>query len=199
MNLPNKLTTMRIVLAFFFMVTLLIDFPFSKCLALFFFSLASFTDMYDGVLARKMKLESDYGKLLDPVADKILVSIAFIAFIAMPTTHLTAWLVILIICREFVVTGLRMLALSKGEVLAADNWGKSKTILQIIVIVLILILLTIREFLSLYSSSWGVAGPAIDIRIAQAAFWLTFLVVLLTVYSGAVCLYDNRKLFLKSI
>lgn len=199
MNLPNKLTTMRIILAFFFMVTLLIDFPLSKCLALFFFSLASFTDMYDGVLARKMKLESDYGKLLDPVADKILVSIAFISFIAMKTTHLAAWLVILIICREFVVTGLRMMALSKGEVLSADKWGKGKTILQIAVIILVLILLTIREFLSLYSSSWGVAGPAIDMRIAQATFWLTGLVVILTVYSGGMYLYDNRKLFLKSI
>ncbi|MDP8262869.1 MAG: CDP-diacylglycerol--glycerol-3-phosphate 3-phosphatidyltransferase [Candidatus Ancaeobacter aquaticus] len=199
MNLPNKLTTLRVVLAFFFMVSLLVDFPFSKCLALFFFSLASFTDMYDGVLARKMKLESDYGKLLDPVADKILVSIAFISFIAMPTTHLAAWIVIIIISRELVVTGLRMLALSKGEVLAADTLGKTKTIFQFSVIILILILLTIREFLSLYSEYWSIAGPVIDMRIAQAAFWLTFFVMLVTVYSGIVYLYDNRKTYLSSM
>ncbi|HRZ87837.1 MAG TPA: CDP-diacylglycerol--glycerol-3-phosphate 3-phosphatidyltransferase [bacterium] len=198
MNLPNKLTTMRVILAFFFMAALLIDFPLSKTLALFFFSLASFTDMYDGVLARKMKLESDYGKLLDPVADKILVSIAFVSFVQIAPVQLAAWLVIVIVCREFVVTGLRMLALSKGQVLSADKWGKSKTILQIAVITLILILLTIREFLSLYSSTWGVVGPLIDARIAQGAFWLTCGVAALTAYSGFVYLSDNRHLYMRS-
>ena len=138
MNLPNKLTTLRVVLAFFFMVSLLVDFPFSKSLALFFFSLASFTDMYDGVLARKMKLESDYGKLLDPVADKLLLVSCFaaLAFIRSPSFVVPAWFVFLVLFRElFIMLGsfLILLADFKFEI-APTIWGKLTTFFQILFI-----------------------------------------------------------------
>src|SRR5690348_11281956 len=140
MNLPNKLTVSRFALTGFFLWALFwpTDIPFRNTLALIFFALGGVTDFLDGKIARSRKLITNFGILMDPLADKIMVCSAFIAFVE--STHLhtdapvkvAAWMVIIIVGRELAITGLRMLAASKNLVLAAENFGKHKTISQIV-------------------------------------------------------------------
>jgi len=140
MNLPNKITLLRICFIPAFLFVFLAE-PFGEIitpwLALVLFVTAAATDALDGYYARKLNLVTSFGKLMDPLADKILVSAAIIAFTSVGV--LQAWVVVVIIAREFYVSGLRMLALEKGKVLAADTSGKVKTVFQIILIVYILL------------------------------------------------------------
>lgn len=126
MNLPNKLTMLRILMIPVFMVFIeLNSLPNHILWAFVVFVLASLTDMLDGKIARKYNLVTDFGKFMDPLADKILVTAALIYFI--PLGLAPAWIVILILAREFLVTSLRLIASGKGIVIAADKWGKYKT------------------------------------------------------------------------
>ncbi len=125
MNLPNQLTVARLVLSVFFVACLSVRFPFNHTLALAIFLIATATDYLDGEIARKHNLITDFGKLMDPLADKILTAAAFICLI--PYGALPAWVVIVIIAREFLITGLRLLAGAKGVVLPAEKLGKHKT------------------------------------------------------------------------
>ena len=133
MNLPNKLTVSRFVLTGFFLWAVFSKFAFNDTLALIFFSLAGITDFLDGRIARSRNLITNFGKLMDPLADKILVCSAFIAFVE--STHLNpnapvkvgAWMVVIIVGRELAITGLRLLAASKNVLLAAEGFGKHKT------------------------------------------------------------------------
>ena len=118
MNLPNKLTIIRIILSFVFMFLLFTQGLLAKVLALITFLIASITDFYDGYLARKYNLITDLGKLLDPIADKILVLSAFLAFVEMGI--IPAWMVVIIILRELVITGVRIFAITDGKILAAS-------------------------------------------------------------------------------
>ncbi|MEW6619716.1 MAG: CDP-diacylglycerol--glycerol-3-phosphate 3-phosphatidyltransferase [bacterium] len=147
MNLANKLTLLRIILVPFFVIFLAYDNVYSYYLSLLVFLICAITDIYDGKIARKYGLETTFGKFADPLADKILVSAAFIYFVEMPALHIPAWMVILIITREFVVTGLRMIAMSKGVVIAASLKGKLKTTFQITTIIIILLILVIKTYL----------------------------------------------------
>ena len=124
MNLPNKLTVSRLVLTVFFLLALFIDFPFHFTVALVFFVAASLTDLFDGIIARRRNLITAFGKLMDPLADKVLICSAFIAFIELE--WMAAWMVILIVARELAITGLRLLAASKNLVLAAERQGKKQ-------------------------------------------------------------------------
>ena len=108
MNLPNKLTISRIAITFVFLAALLSGVPYGKTIALFLFLVASLTDLLDGVIARKRNLITDFGTLMDPVADKVLISAAFIAFVQLPETRIPAWIAVVIVTREFVITGLRL-------------------------------------------------------------------------------------------
>ena len=154
MNLPNKLTVSRFVLTAFFLCALFWpwEIPFSNTLALLLFSVASFTDFLDGRIARSRGLITNFGKLMDPLADKILTCSAFVAFVE--STHLhpgasvkvAAWMVIIIVARELAITGLRLLAASKNIVLAAERYGKHKTISQIVAILISLTYLSLCEF-----------------------------------------------------
>ena len=132
MNVPNQLTLSRLILTVFFLGALLVEFPYHTTLALALFVAASLTDMFDGMIARRDNLITNFGILMDPLADKILTCSAFIAFVQLGVVH--SWIVILIVAREFAITGLRLLAVSKDAVLAADGWGKQKTIWQIIAV-----------------------------------------------------------------
>ena len=140
MNLPNKLTVSRFALTVFFLWALFSQVPFHNTLALIFFYMAGVTDFLDGRIARARKLITNFGILMDPLADKIMVCSAFIAFVE--STHVNphapvkvaAWMVIVIVARELAITGLRLLAASKNIVLAAENFGKHKTISQIVAI-----------------------------------------------------------------
>lgn len=133
MNLPNKLTILRTILIPFYLVALLWDIiPAGRWIALAIFMFASLTDMWDGQIARKYNLITNFGKFMDPLADKLLVCSAMIAFVEIGT--MPAWAVIVIISREFIISGFRLIASDKGIVIAADIWGKIKTVEQMIMI-----------------------------------------------------------------
>ena len=137
MNLPNKLTILRVIMIPFFLIALLVEgIPAGKWIALAIFILASFTDMLDGQIARKYNLITNFGKFMDPLADKLLVSAALIALI--PLGKIPAWVVIVIISREFIISGFRLIASDNGVVIAASYWGKIKTVTQMVMIVLLL-------------------------------------------------------------
>jgi CDP-diacylglycerol--glycerol-3-phosphate 3-phosphatidyltransferase len=197
MNLPNKLTVSRFVLTAFFLCALFCPWqiPFRNTLALVFFCVASFTDFLDGKIARSRNLITNFGKLMDPLADKILTCSAFIAFVE--STHLhpgapvkvAAWMVIVIVARELAITGLRLLAASKNVVLAAERFGKHKTISQIIAIIALLVIDAKMEWPSWLQNifqGWSVA-------FTEIMLWLT---VALTVASGLIYLWRNREIYL---
>jgi CDP-diacylglycerol--glycerol-3-phosphate 3-phosphatidyltransferase len=152
MNLPNKLTVSRFVLTVLFLWALFSPIRFNDTVALVLFSLAGFTDFLDGRIARKRGLITNFGILMDPLADKVLICSAFVAFVE--TTHLNAtapvkvaaWMVIVIVARELTITGLRLLAASKNVVLAAENFGKHKTISQIVAINALLVVDACNEW-----------------------------------------------------
>lgn len=139
MNLPNKLTVLRVIMIPVFLVFLLTDCAgdVSKYIAAAVFVLASLTDMLDGRIARKYNLVTNFGKFMDPLADKLLVCSALIAFVELG--YLPAWIVIIIISREFIISGFRLIAADKGVVIAANYWGKFKTTFQMIMTILLIL------------------------------------------------------------
>lgn len=141
MNLPNKLTIFRVILIPFFVVFLLIPYLYENCagnyVALAIFCVASLTDLLDGKIARKYNLVTDFGKFMDPLADKLLVCSAMICLIS--TGQLPAVIVIIIIAREFIISGFRLIASDNGIVIAANMWGKVKTVFQMAMIILMLL------------------------------------------------------------
>lgn len=139
MNLPNKLTVLRVIMIPVFLVFLLTDCAgdASKYIAAAVFVLASITDMLDGRIARKYNLVTNFGKFMDPLADKLLVCSALIAFVELG--YLPAWIVIIIISREFIISGFRLIAADKGVVIAANYWGKFKTTFQMIMTILLIL------------------------------------------------------------
>ncbi|MBQ8261417.1 MAG: CDP-diacylglycerol--glycerol-3-phosphate 3-phosphatidyltransferase [Lachnospiraceae bacterium] len=138
MNLPNKLTILRVILIPFFVFFLLTDVAgeASKWIALGIFALASITDFFDGFLARKYNLITNFGKFMDPLADKLLVCSALICFVELG--QLPSWIVIVIIAREFIISGFRLIASDNNVVIAASWWGKFKTTFQIIMVILLI-------------------------------------------------------------
>lgn len=184
MNLPNKLTLLRILLVPVFLVFLLCDsIPLYGLWALLVFVLASVTDALDGHIARSRGLITDFGKFLDPVADKVLVFAALIAFVEMGLAPSVA--VIIMAAREFLVSSLRMVAASNGTVLAAGKSGKVKTAVTMASITAILLMLTLMELNAL---------PA-DFPVQAASEVLIWICGLLTVVSGGEYLWKNRGQF----
>lgn len=137
MNLPNKLTILRVIMIPFFLVFYMVPgIPAGKWIALFLFVVASFTDMLDGKIARKYNLITNFGKFMDPLADKLLVCSAMIAMIELG--RIPAWVVIIIIAREFIISGFRLVASDNGVVIAAGWWGKLKTVCQMVMIIVLI-------------------------------------------------------------
>ncbi len=136
MNLPNKLTMLRMAMIPFFVIFMKLPFGWARGAALVVFVAASLTDTADGYIARKYHLVTDFGKFMDPLADKLLVCSAMICLI--DTGEIPSWIVIIIIAREFVISGFRLVAADNGIVIAASKWGKIKTICQMVMIVFIL-------------------------------------------------------------
>lgn len=200
MNLPNKLTCSRFGLTVVFLWLLFwpSPVPFRNTLALFFFCLAGVTDFLDGRIARSRNLVTNFGILMDPLADKIMTCSAFIAFVESTHLHqdapvkLAAWMVVIIVARELAITGLRLLAASKSIVLAAERFGKHKTISQIVCIIALLIVDACQEWpdpLKHLFMSWV---P----DFAKVMLWIT---IVLTAYSGGVYLWRNRRLYLEDM
>lgn len=137
MNLPNKLTMLRVIMIPFFIVFLLVPItPYDKWIALAIFIVASLTDLLDGKIARKYNLVTNFGKFMDPLADKLLVCSALICLIEL--NKIPAWMVIIIIAREFIISGFRLVASDNGVVIAASYWGKFKTTFQMVAVCLLI-------------------------------------------------------------
>lgn len=195
MNLPNKLTISRFVLTAAFLGALYSALPCRETIALFVFSVASLTDYFDGKIARRDKIITNFGVLMDPLADKILVCSAFIAFVELK--QMEAWMVVIIVARELAITGLRLLAASKNVVLAAEGYGKHKTISQIVAILAILVFMSYGQ--------WGAFGETIVFKlfgkpwivwVAEISKWVA---VGLTFISGFLYLWKNRGLYLNDM
>lgn len=138
MNLPNKLTLLRVIMIPFFVIALMVtSIPYNDYIALAIFILASLTDMLDGKIARKYNLITNFGKFMDPLADKLLVSTALICLVELE--RIPAWMVALIIAREFTISGFRLIASDNGVVIAASYWGKFKTVFQMIAVCLLIL------------------------------------------------------------
>ncbi|AHM56605.1 CDP-diacylglycerol--glycerol-3-phosphate 3-phosphatidyltransferase PgsA [Peptoclostridium acidaminophilum DSM 3953] len=167
MNLANKLTIFRMALVPVFMLIMLADFKYSLYAAALIFALASFTDFLDGYIARKYNMITNFGKLMDPLADKVLVSAALITMVE--TGMLSSWIPVIIISREFTISIIRAIAASSGVVIAASKWGKLKTISQIAAILLMLL---------------GVPG----------GIYVMWLAAILTVYSGYDYIRLNKSI-----
>jgi CDP-diacylglycerol--glycerol-3-phosphate 3-phosphatidyltransferase len=196
MNLPNKLTLSRLVLTLIFLVIIFSRIRFHETMALVLFVAASLTDYFDGYIARRDKLITNFGILMDPLADKILVCSAFIAFVDLDL--MPAWMVIVVVARELAITGLRLLAASKQVVLAAERYGKHKTISQVVAIISMLVLISYEQ--------WGAVGrlifgfellgrPWVELFTCLSQ-WIT---VTLTFVSGTVYLWRNRQLYLSDL
>jgi CDP-diacylglycerol--glycerol-3-phosphate 3-phosphatidyltransferase len=175
MNLPNKLTIIRVLFIPFFMFFLMSDsIRYASMIALVIYVVASLTDTLDGYIARKYNLITDFGKFMDPLADKLLVTASLICFVELG--FISSWIAMVIIARELIITGFRTLAASKGTTLAANNWGKMKTIFQMITIILVL-------FLN--------AGLPYDLWIVTTILWA--ITVILTLLSGTIYIWENKS------
>ncbi len=196
MNAANKITLTRIFIPFLFIPALMSDLPYGKTIALALFVIASISDWLDGYVARKLNITSDFGSLIDPLADKILVSAALICFIAVVPEVVKPWYVVVIISRDFLVTGLRLLAAKKDTVMAAEAIGKHKTGWQMSIIITTLVYLSYQE-LSQYF-------PAIHLNFIfeYTPFALKILylgIVALTMISGALYLWRYRSLYKQNV
>ena len=193
MNVPNQLTVSRFVLTAAFLAVFFARFPFSDTVALALFVTAGLTDFFDGRIARRDKLITNFGILMDPLADKIMICSAFIAFV--DRDLIPAWMVVIVVARELAITGLRLLAASKNLVLAAERYGQNKTISQIVAIISILVLISYKQ--------WGPIGQLFGFPIlgrpwvepfTELSKWLA---VALTFLSGWLYLWKNRRLYLQ--
>lgn len=173
MNLPNKLTVLRVILIPFFVAAVLFDEGDSQIfryLAASIFIVASLTDMLDGKIARKYNLVTNFGKFMDPLADKLLVCAALVCLVELE--QLPAWMVIVIVSREFIISGFRLVAAEQGIVIAASYWGKFKTTFQMIAIILMIV----------------------DLKVLRPATWLcTWIALILTVVSLVDYIQKNHK------
>ncbi len=192
MNLSNKLTISRIILTFIFMFFLFLSGIWMKLVALIIFALASLTDYYDGLIARRNNCITNFGKLMDPIADKILILAAFLAFVELRL--IPAWMVVIIISRELVITGLRLLLATKGKVVAAELAGKHKTVSQFFAIFTILIFLFFKELILLNFGMWNLTW---EVWFKRCIFYMMMPVVALTLVSGISYLKRNKNLLFK--
>lgn len=180
MNLPNKLTIFRIILTPFFLAAMLIDFKYHYLVATVVFVAASITDFLDGKIARKNNLITTFGKLCDPVADKMLTTAALLAFMQLGVCNI--WIVMIILTREFLVTSFRLVASAQGIVIAAGIWGKLKTASQMIFSIVIMLGI---HFVEVYNLDFNKFSLVSNILLSITA--------VLTVVSGVKYIVDGKK------
>jgi CDP-diacylglycerol---glycerol-3-phosphate 3-phosphatidyltransferase len=196
MNLPNKLTISRFGLTVAFLAVMFSKIRFHESIALALFIAASISDALDGYLARRHNLITNFGILMDPLADKIMVCSAFIAFVGLG--WIEAWMVVLVVARELAITGLRLLAVSKNVVLAAEGYGKNKTITQMVAIISVFVVHSYRQWGSLGTTVFGfqVFGKPWVEDFTTLSIWLA---VVLTFLSGWMYLWRNRSIYLQDL
>jgi CDP-diacylglycerol--glycerol-3-phosphate 3-phosphatidyltransferase len=187
MNWANRLTLSRLALTVLFVVALNSSWQYARTTALVIFLIAGLTDFIDGEIARRYGVITSFGKLMDPLVDKIMMAAAFISLV--PLKAVPAWAATTVVARDFLITGLRLMASAKGRILPAERLGKQKTSWQIITIVFFLVLLSIVELRYVDEKSiwwvraWTEAGPVL--------VWIT---VALTIYSALGFTWRNRQL-----
>lgn len=190
MNLPNKLTVARLIMTPFFLAALLINFPHHYLVALILFAAASLTDYIDGNMARKCGLVTDFGKFLDPLADKMLTTAAFLGFIQLGIGYGITWITFIVLIREFLITSLRLVSAGKGNVIAANIWGKAKTVSQMLAIIVAIVgryIITLSESFSgiVNANMYNVINLIINIML-----WIS---AILTVISGVIYVIQNKR------
>ncbi|MCD6386663.1 CDP-diacylglycerol--glycerol-3-phosphate 3-phosphatidyltransferase [Candidatus Sumerlaeota bacterium] len=206
MNLANKLTLSRIAIIPFFIFFLLYEelgtdlrwVAGFRITALCLFILAGITDAIDGIVARKYNLVTNVGRLFDPLADKLLISAAFISFVEL--NIFPAWIVILILSREFLITGLRSLGTMEGRVIYASRWGKHKTFWQILTVLVALIYLCGRDLLTL-QGTWAtltILNLSLDLICKNLLRILIYLCAFFTILSGLIYLVKNKDLLVEA-
>jgi len=187
MNWANRLTLSRLALTILFVAALNSSWEYARTTALIIFLVAGLTDFIDGEIARRYGAVTNFGKLMDPLVDKIMMAAAFISLV--PLKAIPAWAATTVVARDFLITGLRLMASAQGRVLPADNLGKQKTSWQIVTVIFFLALFSVTELRwasdrsAWWLRAWNQAGPALD--------WIT---VALTVYSGLGYAWRHRDL-----
>ncbi|MEA3364624.1 MAG: CDP-diacylglycerol--glycerol-3-phosphate 3-phosphatidyltransferase [Candidatus Hydrogenedentes bacterium] len=181
LNLPNQLTLLRLLMTPVLLALLSIDLLVCYAAGYALFIAATITDYYDGKIARTRNLISNFGKLIDPLADKILISTVFIMMIGMPDLAVPRWTVVVIIAREFLVTGARSLAASEGVIIPANKYGKTKAVLQMVYVHVFLGLLIIKRVIALW---FPVETMEYAWVLQETSLWAIIFVALYTVYSG---------------
>ncbi len=188
MNIANRLTVARIVLTFVFMFFLFCQGFIAKIISAAIFIFVALSDFLDGRIARKRNMVTDFGKIMDPIADKIFVLAAFSAFVQMQL--IPAWMLLIVISREILIMSLRLFALNKGKVLSASKAGKHKTFSQMVIIFFILAFIVTKEVM-LRFFTWN---PGWEKFFRQGIYVVMLFVVGLTLYSGLAYLWENRKI-----
>ncbi len=207
--LPNILTFFRILLVPFFAWFFFSDKFSYQLLSLVIFIVASITDFLDGRIARKYNIESNLGKFLDPLADKFLVLTAYFCFVSIPDYHIPIWIILIIVLREFILTGLRLLAESEGKKLVTSSHGKWKTATQMFTIIVILVMMLFKTFMiehgyvkySKFVSGekfWSYfVGNFWGLLVSYIPLILIIFAAGITVYSGIMYIITNKDLFKK--
>lgn len=196
MNLPNQLTIARLGLTALFVAVAYTGLSWKLSAVMVLFGIAAFTDFLDGRIARQRGLVTPFGKLMDPLADKIMMAAAFVLLLATDPESMPAWLVIVVLFREFLVTGLRLVASSQGTVLAADWLGKQKTIWQIVTASYLLVMHAAAEPVM----AW--VAPLFTLPGIGRKFMVPVLLgvtLVITLWSGAAYVWRNRQLVMKEL
>jgi CDP-diacylglycerol--glycerol-3-phosphate 3-phosphatidyltransferase len=193
MNLPNKLTVIRIILSPLFLLLALWEFPFHYGVALVVFIAAALTDMFDGKIARSRGLITNFGKFLDPLADKMLTTAAFLLFLTLG--RMNVWALMIVLTREFMVTSVRLIAAKEGKVIAASMWGKAKTVTQFIAIIYMLTALEFSTWQTGILAGFDVTDTlfTIPLLVGEVFIWIS---VVLTAVAGAEYVWLNREYFI---
>lgn len=187
MNWANRLTLSRLVLTILFVITLNSSWEYGRTAALVLFLVAGVTDFFDGEVARRYAIVTNFGKLMDPLVDKVMMAAAFICLV--PFKAIPAWAAVVVVARDFLITGLRLVASAQGQILPAERLGKHKTSWQIVTVVFFLLLLSARELRPGVAQSgwWQIAWR----YGGNTLLWIT---IGLTIYSGLGYLWRHRQL-----
>ncbi len=191
MNLPNKLTVARFILTPLFMAVMMIEFPYHHFVGFVIFIVASITDYFDGKIAREQNLITNFGKFLDPIADKALTTAAYIFFCFLHIGTGIEWVLFIVLLREFVVTSVRLAAADGGKVVAANIWGKLKTVAQMITIGTITFFMGVfTEFGSVMPTEVFVTGVKVFNIASTIMLWIS---AILTLVAGITYIIDNKE------
>ena len=189
LNTPNKLTIARMLITPVYLALILWEsLPHRFLIATLVYSAAAITDAIDGKMARKNNQITNFGKLLDPIADKVLTTSALLAFMQMGLCNI--WIVMIVLVREFTIASIRMISAADGVVIPANFWGKLKTVSQMTFTIVIMLLGEVYDILAVHNAAWYAKMPSLSL-ISNTLLWIT---AILTVISGVIYIIDSKKL-----